>query len=149
MKLSHKLALIVALFSAISGADAKNTRGATSSAAATERNLKVDEEYVAASIATAIAQLTSLINNVDAKATAAINAVDAKADAVTTKAEMNAADIASNKAAIKVNDDKLYGITGTVVDKITADIVAHDGSSNPHANSVGEFIHEITSIKYP
>ena len=94
---------------------------------------------------------TAQMNAADAKATAAINAVDAKVDAVTTKAEMNAAAIAANKAAIKVNDAKLYGIAAdtTVVDKIKADIAAHDASSNPHANSVGQFIQELTSIKYP
>ena len=147
MKLSN-LTLVAALSSAaVSGVAAQNTRGA----ATEQRTLKVDEEELALAIKNAIDQMTAMINNVDAKATAAINAVDAKADAVTTKAEMNAAEIAANKAAIAVNDAKLYGIAAgtTVVDKITADIAAHDASTNPHANSVGEFIQTLTSIKYP
>ena len=146
MKLSN-LTLVAALSSAFSGVAAQNTLGA----ATEQRLLKVEEEDLALAIQNAIAQMTAMINNVEAKATAAINAVDAKTDAVTTKAEMNAAAIADNKAAIAVNDAKLYGIPAgtTVVDKITADIAAHDASSNPHANSVGEFIQTLTSIQYP
>ena len=94
---------------------------------------------------------TAAMNAADAKATSAMITIDAKVDAVTTKANLNAAAIAANKAAIAVNDAKLYGIAAdtTVVEKITADIAAHDASSNPHANSVGEFVQELTSIKYP
>ena len=94
---------------------------------------------------------TAQMNAADAKATSAMITIDAKVDAVTNKATMNAAAIAANNKAIATNDAKLFGIAPgtTVVDKIKADISAHDTKTNPHANTVGEFVAELTSIQYP
>ena len=94
---------------------------------------------------------TAQMNAADAKATSAMITIDAKVDSVTTKANLNAAAIAANNKAIATNDAKLFGIAPgtTVVDKIKADISAHDTKTNPHANSIGEFVAELTSIQYP
>ena len=139
MKLSNLTLVAVVLANSSTGVYAKNK----------VRNLKVDEDFVVSKIGSTEQQLMAMIGSMQAKIDAIEAGLTVKLDAVTAKAATNSVEIAANAAQIGAHDDKLYGITTTVAQHVTTEIANHDAQTNPHANSVGEFINSIKNIRYP